>query len=140
MSESRTGTRFPLALAIHGRGVDNATTADISAAGVYIMAETDLAVGSPIEFDITLPGSFLGTRGDVEVHCIGRVVRKEAGAKNSGKGKMRHGVACVIDQYKFLRKKSQAKTKSQAKAKAKTKPKGKAKSKTSRKAKGKGKR
>ncbi len=49
MSESRTGTRFPLALAIHGRGVDNATTADISAAGVYIMAETDLAVGSPIE-------------------------------------------------------------------------------------------
>jgi hypothetical protein len=134
MSESRTGTRFPLALAIHGRGVDNATTADISAAGVYIMAETDLAVGSPIEFDITLPGSFLGTKGDVEVHCIGRVVRKEAGVKNTGKGKMRHGVACVIDQYKFLRKKSRAK------AQAKPKPKGKAKSKASRKAKGKGKR
>ena len=132
MSESRTGTRFPLALAIHGRGVDNATTADISAAGVYIMAETDLAVGSPIEFDITLPGSFLGTKGDVEVHCIGRVIRKEAGAKNNGKGKMRHGVACVIDQYKFLRKKSKVK------AKAKPRPKGKAKA--SRKAKGKGKR
>jgi hypothetical protein len=134
MSESRRRMRFPLALTIHGQGVDNATTADISAAGVYIMAETDLAVGSPIEFDIDLPGSFLGTRRDVEVHCIGRVVRKEAGAKNTVKGKMRHGVACVIDQYRFLRGKSAPK------AKAKTKPKGKGKGKASRKAKGKGKR
>jgi hypothetical protein len=137
MSESRTGKRFPLALAIHGQGVDNATTADISAAGVYIMAETDLAVGSPIEFDITLPAGVLGTREDVEVHCIGRVVRKEAGA-SAGKGKMRHGVACVIDQYKFLRKKSTAKPrkKSKTRTKAKSQPKGKAKGK----AKGKGKR
>jgi hypothetical protein len=128
MSESRTGKRFPLELAIHGRGVDNATTADISAAGVYIMAETDLAVGSPIEFDITLPAGVLGTREDVEVHCIGRVVRKEAGARNTGKGKMRHGVACVIDQYKFLRKKSKPKTKAKPKAKTnKGKAKGKAK-------------
>src|SRR5258708_10331053 len=131
MSESRTGTRFPLALAIHGRGVDNAATADISAAGVYIMAETDLAVGSPIEFDITLPGSFLGTREDVEVHCIGRVVRNEAGARNTSKGKTRHGVACVIDQYKFLRKKAKPKSKPKAKAKpkAKSKAKGKARKK-----------
>ena len=121
MSESRTGKRFPLELAIHGRGVDNATTADISAAGVYIMAETDLAVGSPIEFDITLPAGVLGTREDVEVHCIGRVVRKEAGAKSAGKGKMRHGVACVIDQYKFLRKKSKAKSKAKGKVKGKAK-------------------
>jgi hypothetical protein len=127
MSESRTGKRFPLELAIHGQGVDNATTADISAAGVYIMAETDLAVGSPIEFDITLPAGVLGTREDVEVHCVGRVVRKEAGARNAGKGKMRHGVACVIDHYKFLRKKSQAKSKPKGKTKAKAKSKGKAK-------------
>jgi PilZ domain len=106
MSESRTGKRFPLELPIHGDGVGNATTADISAAGVYIMAETNLAVGSPIEFDITLPAGVLGTREDVEVHCIGRVVRKESGTKNSksAKSKKRHGVACVIDQYKFLRK------------------------------------
>jgi hypothetical protein len=110
MSEARTGKRFPLELPIkiHRKGGDDAaTTADMSAAGVYIMADTDLPVGSPIEFDITLPATVLGTPTDVEVHCTGRVVRKEgdtgAGA-NSGKKKKKSGVACVIDEYKFIRK------------------------------------
>ena len=105
MSESRTGKRFPLELPIrirHLGGDEGATTADLSAAGVYIMAETDLAVGSPIEFDITLPASVLGTPTDVEVHCTGRVVRKETGP--SSKKKKKSGVACVIDQYQFIRK------------------------------------
>ncbi len=79
----------------------------MSAAGVYIMADTDLAVGSPIEFEITLPAKVLGTPSDVEVHCTGRVVRKEVGAasgSNTGKRKRKNGVACVIDEYKFIRK------------------------------------
>jgi len=75
----------------------------MSAAGVYIMADTDLAVGSPVEFDITLPAKVLGTPADVEVHCTGRVVRKESGG---GGKKKKNGVACVIDQYQFIRKKS----------------------------------
>lgn len=105
MSEARTGKRFPLELPIkiHRKGGDDsATTADMSAAGVYIMADTDLPVGSPIEFDITLPATVLGTPTDVEVRCTGRVVRKEAGA--AGKKKQKSGVACVIDEYKFIRK------------------------------------
>lgn len=81
-----------------------ATTANMSSAGVYIQANTDLAVGSPIEFDITLPAKVLGTPNDVEVHCTGRVVRRESSASN-GKGRSKNGVACVIDQYKFIRKK-----------------------------------
>jgi hypothetical protein len=110
MSEARTGKRFPLELPIkiHGKkGEDNGTTADMSAAGVYIMADVDLTVGSPIEFDITLPANVLGTPGDVEVRCTGRVVRKETGAAAggpSGRKKKKSGVACVIDQYKFIRK------------------------------------
>jgi len=108
MSEARTGKRFPLELPIriHRKGGDEgATTADLSAAGVYIMADTDLAVGSPIEFDITLPADVLGTPADVEVRCTGRVVRKESGAGgNSAKSKKKSGVACVIDQYQFIRK------------------------------------
>lgn len=106
MSEARTGKRFPLELPIRIRrkgGDDKATTADMSAAGVYIMADTELVVGSPIEFDITLPADVLGTPADVEVHCTGRVVRKESGAA-AGKRKKRSGVACVIDQYEFIRK------------------------------------
>ena len=103
MSEARTGKRFPLELPIriHTKGGgDRATTADMSSAGVYIMADTELTVGSPIEFDITLPAVVLGTPADVEVRCSGRVVRKETG---SGK-KKKSGVACVIDEYKFSRK------------------------------------
>ncbi len=78
--EARTGKRFPLELPIkiHGKGGDDsATTGNMSAAGVYIMADLNLAIGSNIEFDITLPKEVLGTPGDVEVHCTGRVVRKE---------------------------------------------------------------
>jgi hypothetical protein len=116
--EARTGKRFPLELPIkiHGKGGDDsATTGNMSAAGVYIMA--DLAIGSNIEFDITLPAKVLGTPGDVEVHCTGRVVRKDASAaaaagansNSSKKKKSKSGVACVIDQYKFIRKSKGAK-------------------------------
>lgn len=117
--EARTGKRFPLELPIkiHGKGVeDSATTGNMSAAGVYIMADLDLAIGSNIEFDITLPAKVLGTPGDVEVHCTGRVVRKDASAPAAGansnsskKKKSKNGVACVIDQYKFIRKSKGAK-------------------------------
>jgi hypothetical protein len=117
--EARTGKRFPLELPIkiHGKGVeDSATTGNMSAAGVYIMADLDLAIGSNIEFDITLPAKVLGTPGDVEVHCTGRVVRKDASAGAAGansttskKKKSKSGVACVIDQYKFIRKSKGAK-------------------------------
>jgi hypothetical protein len=108
MPEARTGKRFPVELPIRFRekksvaGKD-AKTADVSAAGVYIQANTDLAVGSSIEFDITLPAKVLGTPNDVEVHCTGRVVRRESNTQN-GKGRKKNGVACVIDQYKFIRK------------------------------------
>lgn len=105
--EARTGKRFPLELPIkiHGKkGTGNGTTADMSAAGVYIMADVDLAVGSAIEFDITLPANVLGTPGDVEVRCSGRVIRKETGAGASSSRRKKNGVACVIDQYKFIRK------------------------------------
>jgi PilZ domain-containing protein len=117
--EARTGKRFPLELPIkiHGKGGDDsATTGNMSAAGVYIMADLDLAVGSNIEFDITLPAKVLGTPGDVEVHCTGRVVRKDGAAAAAGansnstsKRKKKNGVACVIDQYKFIRKSKGAK-------------------------------
>jgi len=105
MSEARTGKRFPLQLPIRikrKKAAADATTANVSSAGVYIQANTDLSVGSSIEFDITLPAKVLGTPNDVEVHCTGRVVRRET--NENGKGRTKNGVACVIDQYKFIRK------------------------------------
>lgn len=107
MSELRTGKRFPLSLPITIKGkkfsrLKAAKTSDVSAAGVYIEAEADLEVGTRIEFDISLPAAVAGTETDVEIVCKGRVVR----INNTGRAKQRKaGVACVIDQYKFVRKK-----------------------------------
>lgn len=98
--EARTGKRFPLNLPIKLKTGETATTRDLSAAGVYIQADSELEVGTPIEFNISLPAEVVGTEEDVEIHCKGRVIRMDGG---EGK-KSKNGVACVIDQYEFLRK------------------------------------
>lgn len=105
MSDSRTGRRFPLNLPItirEGESADqtSGTTQNVSAAGVYIHADAELEVGSHIEFEITLPSDIIGSNRDVRVKCQGRVVRRERpiGAKGPNTG-----VACVIDNYKFVR-------------------------------------
>jgi hypothetical protein len=75
-------------------------TGDVSAAGVYIHADADWEVGSEIEFEITLPKKAIGAESDVRILCKGRVLRVDAHAKDA---EGEHGVACVIDEYKFLR-------------------------------------
>ena len=110
MSEARTGTRFPLQLSTTIRG-SKATarltgkTSDLSAAGVFIQADGDFEVGSNIEFDITLPAEVIGAKKDVEIRCQGRVVRAADGKRSKEKSARLNGVACVIDNYEFVRKK-----------------------------------
>jgi len=105
VSEARTGKRFPLELPIkihkEGASADSkGTTGDLSAAGVYIRADASLEVGSPVEFEITLPPDVTGGQESVTIQCKGRVVRTDpTGASADGKG-----VACVIDSYEFVRK------------------------------------
>jgi hypothetical protein len=109
----RTGKRFPLTLPItlktkKSARSENATTRNVSAAGVYIQANSKLEIGATIEFDITLPPEIVGTDKGVDIHCKGRVVRLEAskdGRNGKGKAPSKKGVACVIDHYKFIRKK-----------------------------------
>ena len=106
MSEHRTGKRFPLELPIkihQGESGGNASgiTGNLSAAGVYIRAESALEVGSPVEFEITLPPDMTGGKDDVVIQCRGRVVRRDEVA--SGKETEAGGVACVIDSYEFVR-------------------------------------
>jgi len=106
VSEARTGKRFPLHLPIkiHREDTTTATsgmTGDLSAAGVYIKADAALEVGSPVEFEITLPPEVTGGKEDVTIQCRGRVVRTDepsAGAPGESRG-----VACVIDSYEFVR-------------------------------------
>jgi hypothetical protein len=103
----RTGKRFPLALPItlkhrNSGKADSATTSNVSGAGVFIQADSKLEIGSKIEFDIILPGKLVGSDGDVEIVCKGRVVRAEK--ETSAKKRKKNGIACVIDHYKFVRK------------------------------------
>ena len=104
MSEARTGKRFPLHLPIklHNEGESGeakGTTGNLSAAGVYIRADASLEIGSPVEFEITLPPDVTGGQENVVIQCKGRVVRSDPSG-NSPDGK---GVACVIDSYEFVR-------------------------------------
>lgn len=107
MSEARTGKRFPLQLPIkiHKEDTaDNASgmTGNLSAAGVYIRADAALEVGSPVEFEITLPPEVTGGKDDVVIQCRGRVVRTDEPNSTVEAGDNR-GVACVIDSYEFVR-------------------------------------
>jgi hypothetical protein len=102
--EARTGKRFPLELPIKlhsesASGDAKGTTGNLSAAGVYIRADAALEIGSPVEFEITLPPEVTGGQENVVIQCKGRVVRSDpTGASQEGKG-----VACVIDSYEFVR-------------------------------------
>ncbi|HKB97963.1 MAG TPA: PilZ domain-containing protein [Terriglobales bacterium] len=107
MSEARTGKRFPLQLPIKIHNEDTAgdtsgITGNLSAAGVYIRADASLEVGSPVEFEITLPPEVTGGKEDVVIQCRGRVVRTDEPNASAESGDNR-GVACVIDSYEFVR-------------------------------------
>ena len=104
VSDHRTGKRFPLELPIkiskeqEGSAL-NAMTGNLSAAGVYIKADSSLEIGSAVEFEIALPPEMTGAKDNVIIQCRGRVVRADeaSGDKDS------RGVACEIDSYDFVR-------------------------------------
>ncbi len=99
ISELRSAVRFPLKLKISlkdAQGNHQAETRNISAAGVLFDVDTDLTVGSNIEFSIAMPAEVLGTSNDVLVNCLGRVMRC---APEEG----RRAVAAIIDEYRFER-------------------------------------
>jgi hypothetical protein len=101
--EARTGKRFPLELPIKihkgDAGDAKGVTGNLSAAGVYIRADAAMEIGSPVEFEITLPPEMTGGQENVTIQCKGRVVR----ADETGEGGEGRGVACVIDSYEFTR-------------------------------------
>ena len=107
MTEARTGKRFPLHLPIKIHTEDSSAdtsgvTGNLSAAGVYIRADASLQVGSPVEFEISLPPEVTGGKEDVVIQCRGRVVRTDEPHGSAAPTETR-GVACVIDSYEFVR-------------------------------------
>ena len=96
VSEAQT-KRFPLHLPIKihnesASGEAQGTTGNLSAAGVYIRADASLEIGSPVEFEITLPPDVTGGQG---VRCD-PVQRARGAQRSSGGTPEGKGVVCVM--------------------------------------------
>lgn len=101
MTDIRTSRRFPVHLPLKvlgGPNVPVGTTANISAAGVYLWIDGGLEIGTSIDFEVTIPHETIGGDTDGHLNCHGRVLRCDADQKLG-----RTGVACVIERYEFLR-------------------------------------
>src|SRR5579864_212673 len=98
--EVQSATRFPIKLPISVKsktGERHTETQNISANGVlFQMADSEMPVGSMVDFTISLPADVVGAEADVRLDCRGRVVRS---FEDGG----RRGVGVVIDEYRFDR-------------------------------------
>lgn len=100
-ADRREARRFNMSLPLrvlpheaHGK-VLSAQTRDVSYRGLYFLAESSFAIGSEIEFVITLPQQ-VAANGDVHIRCLGQIVRVEP----SENGRL--GVAAKIERYEFV--------------------------------------
>jgi hypothetical protein len=98
--EVQSAMRFPIKLPISVKsesGERHTETQNISANGVlFQMVDSEMPVGSMVDFTISLPADVVGADADVRLDCRGRVVRS---FEDSG----RRGVGVVIDEYRFDR-------------------------------------
>jgi hypothetical protein len=99
-SEVQSAMRFPIKLPISVKsktGESQTETQNISANGVlFQMVDSEMPVGSMVDFTISLPADVVGAETDVRLDCRGRVVRS---FEDNG----RRGVGVVIDEYRFDR-------------------------------------
>jgi hypothetical protein len=97
--EMQSAPRFPLHLPVSVTAQNvaySAETQNISANGVLFAMDSDVPVGSAVDFTILLPGDIVGSGRNVQIDCRGRVVR-------SFEDRGRRGVGVVIDEYRFER-------------------------------------
>jgi PilZ domain len=97
--DMQSAPRFPLHLAASVKAQGSAYSAEtenISANGVLFAMDSDVPVGSLVDFTIMLPAEVLGGRQNMQIDCRGRVVR-------SFEERGRRGVGVVIDEYHFER-------------------------------------
>jgi PilZ domain len=96
--EQRSMRRFAMQLPVevkNGAADVIATTRDVSAKGIFLFLDHDIAADSPIEFTLTLPPEVTMTQS-MRVKCSGTVVRVE----RDHRGKF--GVAALVHHYRFL--------------------------------------
>jgi len=98
--DMQSAVRFPIKLPVSVKstaGESTAETQNISANGVLFQVDSEMPVGSMVDFTISLPANVLGAEADVQLGCRGRVVRS---FEEDG----RRGVGVVIDEYHFDRR------------------------------------
>ncbi len=96
----QSAVRFPIKLPIAVKsqaGASSTETQNISSNGVLFQMDSDMPIGSLVDFTISLPAEVVGAESDVRVDCRGRVVRS---SEDGG----RRGVGVVIDEYRFDRR------------------------------------
>ena len=98
--DMQSAARFHIKLPILVKsksGANAAETENISANGVLFHVDSEMPIGSMVDFTISLPADVVGAEADVQLDCRGRVVRnfEEHG---------RRGVGVVIDEYRFERR------------------------------------
>jgi len=88
--------RLPVSVKYSNGGVHQTQcfTKNVSANGVFFHMDSQIKVGSEIEFVMVLPSEVTMTEA-ISVHCQATVVRVEAG------GDSRVGVAATIHHYNF---------------------------------------
>ncbi len=99
-SDMQSAVRFPVKLPVSVKlqaGASATETQNISANGVLFEVESDMPIGSVVDFTISLPAGVVGSASDVRVDCRGRVVRS---SEHDG----RRGIGVVIDEYRFERR------------------------------------
>jgi hypothetical protein len=98
--DMQSAVRFPIKLpvSLKSKSGDNlAETQNISANGVLFQVDSEMPIGSLVDFTISLPADVVGAEADVQLDCRGRVVRNF-----EEDGRRRVGV--VIDEYRFERR------------------------------------
>jgi hypothetical protein len=100
-ADRREARRFTMSLPMRvlpreSKGYElDAHTRDVSYRGLYFVANANFAIGTEIEFVITLPQQVTQS-GDVNIRCLGEVVRIEP-TENG-----RVGIAAKIARYEFM--------------------------------------
>ena len=98
--DMQSAVRFPLKLPVSFQatnGQREGETRNISANGVLFQIDSDMPLGSAVEFTIAMPAEVLASPADVMVNCRGRVVR-------CFEEEDRRWVGVVIDEYGFERR------------------------------------
>ena len=98
MVEQRKHQRFELRLpfeVVTNNGTHSKVsgeTRNVSSSGVLFTSDAQLPLGESIEYYITFPRT-PGTRKDVRLRCVGKVIREDATA----------AFAASLERYEFLR-------------------------------------